>query len=598
MHDGIINLSHECFLQFGYRSGRNVSDLAVVIGNSVEFFFRNKTLAGQIQIKEAESLTGVAYDDTTNTLFFSDTRSNYSVFSINLKEKNDTAKPLVTKQENNHIVGLAFDAKTRNLFWSDGVKSAIMRMHVPLDGPPEKPALLHDLKGSSARGIALDLCNSRIYWVNSNKGNQCIERSNLDGTERTSVIKKDMLYEPLAVAIDHAERKLYWTDDIEGERSAIERTNLDGRNNQTVIRIKRHQPVYLAIDRDTLYWSDRVHKRIWSLPKNAEPEESPVEFRPYRLYPHFAELNGIITRDNTEQIDCERYERIMNYANATLAPEALPSLNNLPTGTEESEMVTEKSQYCLNDGIMDDTDEICRCKPGFTGAHCEINLCHNYCLQGSCSINTDNLPTCKCSGTFIGPRCATDPCINYCLHGGQCSVQNEKPVCKCKYSEGSRCENPSNVTKTCETICAKTEIVPMNHSVINCRCDKTNETSAQMIMTNGERYEYTIIGLTFAVLTIVLMLVIIALSYYVNTLRKRPRIRKRFVVSKGGITPLTSRPQIPDNQCEITIENCCNMNICETPCFEPKLRTAVAGSNDNKKEEKNSLLDNMEGNSW
>lgn len=50
---------------------------------------------------------------------------------------------------------------------------------------------------------------------------------------------------------------------------------------------------------------------------------------------------------------------------------------------------------------------------------------------------------------------------------------------------------------------------------------------------------------------------------------KRPRIKKTFVVRKqarlnsSSDTPLTNRP-LATEQCEITIENCCNMNICET----------------------------------
>lgn len=45
----------------------------------------------------------------------------------------------------------------------------------------------------------------------------------------------------------------------------------------------------------------------------------------------------------------------------------------------------------------------------------------------------------------------------------------------------------------------------------------------------------------------------------------------RYIVNKGyrsqpGQTPMTSRPPASPamEQCEITIENCCNMNICET----------------------------------
>lgn len=53
---------------------------------------------------------------------------------------------------------------------------------------------------------------------------------------------------------------------------------------------------------------------------------------------------------------------------------------------------------------------------------------------------------------------------------------------------------------------------------------------------------------------------------------KRPRIKKTFVVRKQARlnstsdTPLTNRP-LATEQCEITIENCCNMNICETVCY-------------------------------
>lgn len=43
----------------------------------------------------------------------------------------------------------------------------------------------------------------------------------------------------------------------------------------------------------------------------------------------------------------------------------------------------------------------------------------------------------------------------------------------------------------------------------------------------------------------------------------RPRIKKTYVVHKNvSPTPLTCRPST--EQCEITIENCCNMNICDT----------------------------------
>lgn len=66
------------------------------------------------------------------------------------------------------------------------------------------------------------------------------------------------------------------------------------------------------------------------------------------------------------------------------------------------------------------------------------------------------------------------------------------------------------------------------------------------------------------------MLVSLCLSsillVYVCKMKKgkgRPRVNKRIIVNKN-ITPLTYRPQSTTQECEITIENCCNMNVCET----------------------------------
>lgn len=104
----------------------------------------------------------------------------------------------------------------------------------------------------------------------------------------------------------------------------------------------------------------------------------------------------------------------------------------------------------------------------------------------------------------------------------------------------------------------------------------------------------------------------------------RPRIKKTFVVRRqpaaSSDTPLTNRP-IATEQCEITIENCCNMNYCDTvsinccytnyfinldiklfffyfyseqPCFDPKMVQQTLSRDTNTKEDKKVLIHNME----
>ncbi|XP_006613033.1 protein cueball [Apis dorsata] len=572
-------------------------DLAVLIGREIEFLAQNQTLIAQAKFMDAVALSGVGYDENTRTMFLSDLRNknNMSIFSNDLTDKNFTLKPLHKNRNKSLILTLAFDVETQTLFWSDILQEVIMKMHILPDGSLEEAKVLHNLTSLNPCGIALDVCNRHIYWTNNNNSYSSIERSNLDGSNQTTIINEN-LYDPLAIAIDHVNEKLYWIDDIEGIRIKIERSNLDGSEREYLIQPKRHQPVHLALDNDSIYWNDITERAIWRMPKDGKNESSMIKFRSYHeSHPGIAP-SGILTRDNVGKIDCKKRSKI----STTITIPLRESSNNLTTSTEEmNEITTETIKYCLNNGLMNEKEGTCQCKSGFTGAHCETDFCHNYCLQGSCSININGLPICKCNSTFIGPRCETDPCKDYCLHDGQCSVLNEKPVCKCKYSEGSRCEILNNVIEFCEIFCANMEPVPTSVSRnAKCRCAERNEKGAQLVTVKEEEDEYRTLLPIFGAFIGILALVIIVLSYYVNKFRKRPRIKKRFVVSKGGVTPLTSRPQLPDNQCEITIENCCNMNICETPCFEPKLCATAPGTNGSKKEEKNSLLDNMEENSW
>ncbi|XP_015172620.1 PREDICTED: protein cueball isoform X2 [Polistes dominula] len=570
-------------------------DIAILIGDEIDFFLQNQTLTGEATVAGAVSLTGIAYDDKTRTLYLSDPKNNISIFSNDLTTRNLTSKPLLVEQDQTYIVAMAFDSTSRTLFWSDAFKRTIMKMHVPLVGPPGKPVLLHTLKGIP-RGIALDICNSHVYWTNTDKPNPSIERSNMDGTNRTTVITKN-LYEPMGLVIDHNEGKLYWSDDEEGIYFKIERSNLNGTEREKVLHSRNQQPVYLTIDKDFVYWTDWVHSTVWMMLKNTTNPDSPIIFKSYRN----TDPAAIITRDNVDTIDCEailkKQSGKMEVAEVSQKSTILESYNNLTTSTEEVE--SDNSQTCLNGGLFDRTVRTCRCKSGYTGTMCEISLCHNYCLHGECIVTDYGGVKCNCNGTFTGKRCEINLCENYCLHGGICFVHETFPFCECKYSSGPRCEVLNETPKVeipkLETPALSLSKFEHGDSIL-CRCTENNNTSEKMINQN-ENCQYKTLIFVLIGLIIVLIILIIVMSFYLNKLRRRPRIKKRFVVSKSGVTPLTSRPQLTDNQCEITIENCCNMNICETPCFEPKLRTPMTKSNNPKKDEKNSLLDNMEGNS-
>lgn len=208
---------------------------------------------------------------------------------------------------------------------------------------------------------------SRIYWTNSDISNASIECSDLDGNNRKIVIKEN-LYEPLAIAIDHAERKLYWIDDVEGIHFKIERSNLDGSQRELLVHSKHQQPVYLAVDNESIYWSDWVHSAIWTMPKNAKTGDYPTKFKSYYELRRDADPAGIVTRDNVGQINCALVPSTIEKRTNLSVPSprsATETFNNLTTSKEESDLTTESSKYCLNDGHLNKRNNTCRCKKGW-----------------------------------------------------------------------------------------------------------------------------------------------------------------------------------------------------------------------------------------
>lgn len=202
-----------------------------------------------------------------------------------------------------------------------------------------------------------------LYWGSVNKKFACIDRSNLDGSNRMTIIK-DNLYEPVAVAVDHTSKKLYWIDDEEGIHYKIERSDLDGLNRELIFHGKHQQPVHISVDLNRIYWVDWVYNAVWTINKNRKAGNTPNELRSY--YESSKDVNpvSVLTRDNSGIINCSTVFAGEKLKFPVTSVVSTPSFNGLTASTEESDVNHYIVKHCVNNGSYNAADDSCSCQLG------------------------------------------------------------------------------------------------------------------------------------------------------------------------------------------------------------------------------------------
>lgn len=586
-------------------------DIAVAAGDEIHFLNSSGHVMAQIS-EEMKHMRALAYNPELQHIYFSDIeQSQFSVLKLTIPElvtdvsnRQVIVKPLVTKQASK-VQGVAFDHVTHILYWTTGNGSSIKWLKISeSDHEPQPGSILFAFHEEVPIGIAVDTCRRYLYWTNCNPVRPSIERSLLDGSDRVVLVNTDLI-QPHGITIDQNRRRMYWTDP-EGLDFRLESAGLNGEDRRLIIRSTHQHPFALAISGNSLFWTDWTNDAVWQLPLD-EAQDKVIE--PVKIRDFVRKTPAGIVSSSQQIVDHSQCKPATDMSQIQNDGPLYPSTNTDSVAVNPLEEAghSELSAYCLNRGVQKySTTRECNCLPGYSGERCETYVCHNYCMHSSsCSVNSSGRPECECIHGWTGDRCEMDTCDNYCLNDGHCNKQSAAPKCECALGyEGDRCEQAvgDNIQEFCDRYCrhfaANTETVVLQTSQF-CRCQNTGEelsnvsvAIAHVIDGRGScmwRDLNDSIRIILLLICVVLAVTIVVLMRHICQLRKRPRIKKRIIVNKS-VTPLTSRPQ-PD-QCEITIENCCNMNICETPCFEPEFRTPLHSNG--KKEEKKNLLTSIE----
>src|SRR5438874_5900973 len=112
-------------------------------------------------------------------------------------------------------------------------------------------------------GIAVDVEAGHIYWTNMgvpNRNDGSIERADLDGRNRKTIIPQGGTFTPKQLQLDRENSKLYWCD-REGMR--VMRANLDGSQIETLVETGRGD-------------ADRPEQTRWCVGITLDPERKQI----------------------------------------------------------------------------------------------------------------------------------------------------------------------------------------------------------------------------------------------------------------------------------------------------------------------------------
>nr|XP_024220024.1 protein cueball isoform X1 [Halyomorpha halys] len=570
LHLGIILLTcWWCFTAGNHRPSSN-NNFAVLTTKFLHILTEGSHHISQVNIglEEAWALT---YDPIYSFHYFAaDGHTNASIFRVQVSRegKMGDIEPLVRKQPG-RIFGVAYDFESDTIFWTLGqniyysqlstqvnlTDGKLVRKQMTMTNLAEEK-ILHSFKDDYPLAIAVEPCSKYVYW--SYRSSR-IDRSLMDGTMMETVISDLNL--PIAITIVQSERKIYWVDEGPGLIMKIGRAGLDGSLVEIVMNSMELQPTSLVVKTPSsaegsksIYWTDNLKRQLMKYDLDHRTAEV------IHNYTMEGELVGLASAD------------AFTYLDKHVCAHLIQKKSEIPFE------VIHPSQLPCVQGTYSSIEDSCICTPGYIGTLCETSICYNYCVEGECSMSNGK-PSCKCPVGRSGKRCQVDECVGYC-YKGKCSLEDggvKQCTCDPGWS-GNRCDLSEGF---CTYVCHKGL-----WSKFNCSCD---EIKASALTESDITYQWKVGVFSLAGLVGILIVVILALAVRTFKLGRRPRLRRTYKVTQ----PRSNKPQpaktSPD--CAIAIENCCNMNICETPCYEPELRLSSGKS---KKEEKKGLLGEME----
>lgn len=309
------------------------------------------------------------------------------------------------------ITGLAVNWIENSVLWSNADKGTIHRMDT--DGRNEN-TVLRDL--SQPKSVVVDPNERYIFWL-SDGVTPSIQRSDMTGGKKATVLKVADRLSLKVLAIDHHDRRLFWVQQGQEGHTAMGSCNYDGNIINVFNQPFRPQALRMTIFLDYVYLIDFKSKRITRVNKYTGGRGENVNSK--RMPHPLADL------------------KVVHPINQPVLEIPTPFTPGCNRHTGE----------CVKVCSSHSDTGLCRCRDGFSlskqGNYCEdINECALW--NHGCSLGCENVPGsyfCTCpKGYLLLPDLKTcqetKPCVENgtaCDHA--CVHTAEGDVCVCP--EGS-----------------------------------------------------------------------------------------------------------------------------------------------------------------
>ena len=156
------------------------------------------------------------------------------------------------------MFGMTLDLAGSKMYWTQTFNGNVRRsnLNIPAGQNANNRTDIEDLvvgESINRRGIALDRVAGKIYFVDGDGGR--IQRANLDGSNLEHLVTGLGSYDPVALDLDLAGGKIYFTRGSFGGPIKIQRANLNGSNVEDVV-ILTAPPLGIALDvpGGKIYW--------------------------------------------------------------------------------------------------------------------------------------------------------------------------------------------------------------------------------------------------------------------------------------------------------------------------------------------------------